>query len=526
MSTCNSTVDHMDTIESELGLNIQRRHSFLAPDEENPGEVYSARGEDHGSISSESTSAVSSVRPMSTTVSSTGDQSIFHLTDPTKVYNTTYVQQLPQHIVPPAGSQVYQSVIYEQQHQNGYNFNPSPIGMPTMGFAPVTVQALPMNISMPQPLHQQQVVYPVQDSRPVPQSWSHVPNTTVPYIVSPVAFPQLNLETQQASSVTSSTVSTPVVSCFSSPGYVSYGYINTPVLSSASCTPIPSSMIFPEIPPALDLEGSYAQDPGYPRRISCNINLGTVSSVPGTPVTGDATSANPGGSTPATSIKSSSLREEIENAVTTVDAKEEVNLWTGGLNYEEYQLNGGSNVFITWSGAKEALAEKLRSFKLQVREVLSTRDKNVWNVVFESHPIARKAFTMQRQIRVRIVPPKNSHRIWFRNPSPTFLVKFETKCRLTVRKGKAECHGVVGELLKGCLITADQLKGNRIRVICCEGSFVFPGGKTVEMKGVQTNSSKKTSLGWISYRSKYTNEFLVTRRSWNKLEDYVYSEQL
>jgi len=129
---------------------------------------------------------------------------------------------------------------------------------------------------------------------------------------------------------------------------------------------------------------------------------------------------------------------------------------------------------------------------------------------------------MQRQIRVRIVPPKNSHRIWFRNPSPTFLVKFETKCRLTIRKGKAECHDVVGELLKGCLITADQLKGNRIRVICCEGSFVFPGGKTVEMKGVQSNSCKTTSLGWISYRSKYTNESLVIRRSWNKLEDYVY----
>jgi len=526
MTNYNSIVDRLETIESELGLNIQRQHSFLAPDEGNPGEVYSARGEDHGSTSSESTSAVSSVRPISTTGSSTGEQNIFHLTDPTKLYNTTFVQQLPQHIVPPAGSQVYQSVIYDQQHQHGCNFNLSPNGMPAMGFAPVTVQALPMNISIPQPLHQQQMVYPVQGSRPVQQNWSHVPNSTVPYIVSPVAFQQLNLETQQASPVTSSAVSTPVVSCIGSPGYVSYGYINTPVLSSASCTPIPSSMIYPEVPPALNLKVSNAQDPGYPWMISCNINMGTVSSVPGTPVTGDATSVNSGRNTPATSINSSSLREANENVMTTVATKEEVNIWTGGLNYEEYQLNGGSNVFITWSGAKEALAEKLQSFKLQVREVLMTSDKNILNVVFESHPIARKAFTMQRQIRVRIVPPKNSHRIWFRNPSPTFVVKFETKCRLTVRKGKAECHGVVGELLKGCLITADQLKGDRIRVICCQGSFVFPGGKTVEMKEVQTNSSKKTSLGWISYRSKYTNELLVIRRSWNKLEDYVYNKKL
>merc|ERR1712060_826997 len=476
----------------------------------------------HGSTSSECTSAASSVRPMSTTVSSTGDQSIFQLTNPTKLCNQTFVQQLPRHIVPEAGSQVYQSVIYDQQHQHGYSFTPSPIGMASMGFAPVTVQPMPMNISMPQPLHQQQVVYPIQDSRPVPQYWSHVPNSAVPCIVSPVAFPQVNLETQQASSVASSTVSTPVVSCFSSPGYVSYGYINTPILSSASCTPIPSSMIYPEVPPALDLEESNTQGSGYPRRISCNINSGSVSSVPRNSETVDATAANSGKNTPATS-SNSSLKEAIEKIGRIGATVEEVNLWTGSLNYEEYQLNGGSNLFITWSGANGALVEKLQSFKLQVREVLNTTDENICNVIFESHPIARKAFTMQRQIRVRIVPPKNSHRVWFRNPSPTFLVKFETKCRLTVRKGKAECHDVVGELLKGCLITADQLKGNRIRVISCEGSFVFPGGNTVEMMGVQSNSSQKTSLGWISCRSKYTNESLVIRRSWNKLEDYVYN---
>merc|ERR1719189_2332177 len=164
---------------------------------------------------------------------------------------------------------------------------------------------------MPQPLHQQQVVYPVQDSRSGPQYWPHVPNSAVPYIVSPVAFPQVNLETQQASSVASSTASTPVVSCFSSPGYLSYGYINTPVLSSASCTPIPSSMIYPEVPPALDLEESNTQGSGYPRRISCNINSGSVSSGPGTASTVDATSANSGRNTPATSINSS-LQEAPE----------------------------------------------------------------------------------------------------------------------------------------------------------------------------------------------------------------------
>jgi hypothetical protein len=165
----------------------------------------------------------------------------------------------------------------------------------------------------------------------------------------------------------------------------------------------------------------------------------------------------------------------------------------------------------------------MHSHKLQVRDIFTTVDDNVYNVIFVTHPIARKAFTMQQQIGLRIIPPKNSHRIWLRNPSPKFLVKFETKCRLVVRKGKAECHDVVGELLEGCLISADQLKGHRIRVVGCEGSFKFPGGKIVELKGLPNNSDERASLGWISYRCEHTKEPLVIRKSWNKLGDYLYN---
>jgi len=193
------------------------------------------------------------------------------------------------------------------------------------------------------------------------------------------------------------------------------------------------------------------------------------------------------------------------------------------LAFEEWK-NGGSNLFITWSGRKAELANKLHLFHLKVRDIFSTSDESILNVVFESHPIARKAFTMQNQIRMRIVPPKDSHRIWWRNPSPQFLVKYETKCQLVVKKGKKECHDTVGELLPGCLITADQLKGHRIRVLCCEGSFMFPGGSIVQMKGVLNKSHEKASLGWISYRCKHTKETLVIRRSWNNLGDYLYQE--
>jgi len=525
MSSYNSRLGHLETVECELALDIQRRHSFFAPGECTPGNFNRVNGDDQGSTSSECTSAFSSIRPISTTISSTGDQSMFQITSPSQLYDQTYVQQLPQHFVQPAERQVYPSVVYKQQHHHGYDFTPSPYGIPPLGYAPVAVLPTQMNMSMRLPIRQHQVVYPVQERHPVPKNMSQVPlsNSAIPYIVNPVAFPQANREYWQGASAVSSAVSTPVVSCFSSPGYASNGNINTPVLSSASCKPIQSSSRYPEVPPALVLAKCNTKSYGYPQRYSCNINTGTVSSDRETPVSVDTPSANKERNKPAT-LGIAYPQRETEKLKKTVASRKEVNLWTGSLNYEENQLNGGSNLFITWSRAKDELVDKLQSFKLQVREVLSTSDKNICNVIFESHPIARKAFTMQQQIRVRSVPPKNSHRIWFRNPSPTFLVKFETNCRLSLRKGKADCHDVIGELRKGCLITCDQLKGNRMRVIYCEGMFVFPSGNTFEMKGVQSNSGKKTSFGWISYRSKYTNESLVTRRSWNKLEDYVYNK--
>merc|ERR1719233_2063257 len=127
------------------------------------------------------------------------------------------------------------------------------------------------------------------------------------------------------------------------------------------------------------------------------------------------------------------------------------------------------------------------------------------------HPIARKAFTMQKQIGLRSVPPKNSRRIWLRNPSPRFLVKFETKCQLVVKRGKKECHDIVGELLKGCLFSADQLKGHRIRVASCEGSFKFPGGRIVEMKGaLLTIQKRKRPLdGYLTDRSTRRSLLLI-----------------
>merc|ERR1719427_1771140 len=204
--------------------------------------------------------------------------------------------------------------------------------------------------------------------------------------------------------------------------------------------------------------------------------------------------------------------------------REVENLWVGNCNYKECNENGGSNLFITWNGTASELLAKLQNYNLQVRTASKCRNDSIVNVVFENHLNARKAFLMQRDVKMKMIPPKGSRRNWLRNPSPKYLVKFETRCRLVVKKGKADCHETVGDLLmsssqerKGCIVWADQLKGHRIRIVGCEGNFMFPGGRTVEMKGVRTYSDVKP-LGWISYRSRHVKELFVTRRSGNNLE--------
>jgi len=421
--------------------------------------------------------------------------------------STTFAYQMPQSQLS-VGSQIQQS-----------NVNANmvvPILCPM-----VQVQTMLPNMQYFQPLQPQHIMYVTQTQAKV-QNRMHMPNaTSTAHCMIPTYTPQNVSEAQYVRNAASSVMSSPGFSCFSPPGHVNpYGCIRTPVLASASSTRIPNHMSYRDLPPRLQLHKKVHQACNLPQGMSCNINMG--------PETETAflkekpTSViNTQRKLPTKQPKCSGVRSVSRRADKTSFVEEE-DLWPGNANYKEYFHYGSSNLFVTWPGSSELLREKMRVFKMQIQDVLSTCDKNVFNVIFESHPIARKAFTMQKEIGLRMVPPKNTRRIWLRNPSPKFVVKFEAKCRLEVRKGRAQCHDIVGELLEGSLFSADQLKGNCIRVVCCEGSFKFPGGKIVEMRGIPINSIEKVSLGWIFYRSKYTKESRVIRRSWNKLGDYVF----
>jgi len=511
MSTCDEAKDHNNEIHSdESCLNIKCRQSFFPTDESN-SEGGRNRGEDNNSTSTEYTIAESVKLPMSINESSTGDDSIKERTDKTTPTKQANVNQLPQGCMQPDGSQVYQPVMYPQQYQAGFNAYPGSRG-DSVGYLPGVWLPMPMNSPSPQ-LSQPQQVYPFQQYQAALQNWVPITpsNTGVPSMTRSSSWPQTpHFQAQQTPIVTSSMANTPVFSCLSSPGYANtYSCVQTPLISPAPCTPHQCYLRCPDVPPRLDLVDD-SQGCNYPQKISCNISLG-CRSVSETPTAPFETPQESPKNQPKSSTNAVSLRKRREK-----------NLWQGNLTYAEYNYNGGSNLFITWSGTKADLVEKFHQFSLDVRDIFSTSDEKICNVIFESHPIARKAFTMQNQIRLRIVPPISSNRIWLRNPSPKFLVKFETKRSLTVRRGRAECHDIVGEILQGCMISVDQLKGHRIRVLWSEGNFRFPGGKTVNMTGVPDNCNEKTPLGWVSYRCKYTNELNVIRRTWNLLSDYIY----
>jgi len=519
MRTWYAKPDYNKAFRANYFGNVQHRHPFLKHDETSSEGSYKMRGVDHMSTTSERTSAGSSVRVMSTTTA--GDENSL---DPTKPPGT-FVHEYPTTFVQSGGSQMLQPVMHRPYHSLYWSVAPSPIGVPSVSCAPVSSQPVPKGVQQSQKF-QHAFAYSIPQCQQTGQNDANTRYLPAsgPWMIAPATFTQKDNLNAKKASVVPNPFSTPIVSSFGSPGNVSNStFINTPLISSASCTPIACPMMYPDTPPRLDLLKQQVHSSVYPQRMSCNINVVPAAFSAGKlgQVLRNSSSQRLNNRETPRRIVSHKRVNKIKNTGTV---SEEEDLWKGNLDYEQYQFNGGSNLFITWSGSKAALVEKLRTFNLEVREVLRTIDFNICNVIFQSHPIARKAFTMQQRIRLRIVPPKLSDRIWFRNPSPTFLVKFETKCRLIVRRGKAECHDIVGELLKGCMITADQLKGNRIRVKCCEGSFMFPGGNVVEMKGVQNNSDKSSSLGWVSYRCKHTNESFVVRRSWNKLGDYLYRE--
>jgi len=92
--------------------------------------------------------------------------------------------------------------------------------------------------------------------------------------------------------------------------------------------------------------------------------------------------------------------------------KESGDWWSSEINYTEYLEDGGSNLYVTCCDSASDLKDRLEHHDFEVRCVIETNDDQIYNVVFETHSSARKAFITQRSISLRMIPPRHSKKNW------------------------------------------------------------------------------------------------------------------
>jgi len=307
---------------------------------------------------------------------------------------------------------------------------------------------------------------------------------------------------------------------------------NQPMISPLSTHSYTSSQaITPKVVPSLNMSPlypTYAQGYPIPSYINHNINQITKMTTP----SWIQRQAQLNLEKASASTQISITPPQKTKTKTRVSLTTKARVYKKNFSYTEETHGKHSNLYVNWAGKMAQLRHKLELQSIEVHTIQKTAIKDLWNVVFDSHSGARRAFTSQREIKIRMVPPRGSKKKWFRNPGPKFLVQYETKCRLDIRGGKAVVHNLVGTLLMstsssqgytGCHIWADQIKGNRIRIVGCVGKFMLPCKKVINMKEIPPMPVGNTPFGWVSYKSRTTREEFVTRISGNLLEDYIYN---
>jgi hypothetical protein len=188
----------------------------------------------------------------------------------------------------------------------------------------------------------------------------------------------------------------------------------------------------------------------------------------------------------------------------------------------------GSFLFVTTSNVEEMKAV-FHEHGLEFQDIGKTRRHGVLVVLFKSHAFAKRAFTTQKKIGIRMVPPRLTRKYWFKNPGPKFHVVFVTTRRLTVKCGKSCSSVSVGDFLmadsrqgRGCTVLADQMKGHRLRVVDYLGKFMHTDGRVIEKKSL----SEPKLVGWISTQCHKSKEKFVVRVSMNEIEDYLHYDRV
>jgi len=195
-------------------------------------------------------------------------------------------------------------------------------------------------------------------------------------------------------------------------------------------------------------------------------------------------------------------------------------------NYDE--VHDGSYLFVRTDNPKR-LVSILNERGCYVKDIGKSKTPGVLLVLFQTHKMAKRAFTTQRDIGLQMVPHSCTIKNWWRNPAPNFHVMFENKRRLTVKNGRSIDKMKVGDFLmidarreRGCTIWADQMKGKRLRIVGFVGRFRNMNGCIIE-RHAPPSDEEKTVIGWISTVCNKTKIKLVVRLTGNKIEDYVFN---
>jgi len=424
---------------------------------------------------------------------------------------------------------------YHQQHGLGYCGQTFQVSVVDPRFVPVYQQVQPppspqaINRLTPQTLHYGQPL-PIQQSRLIiPQEYSlqrSIPAT--PTDQQQYSYQEVSSsDTQSVSSVGSlcpSGMSTPLYPAL----YNDWNIGNHPMVSPLSTHSYTSSQVIkPNVVPSLDKPPLYP----IPSNMNRNINQITEMTMPSSIQRQAQLNLETASASTQISITPPQKTKTKTRVSLTTNGREDA-IYKKSFSYAEETNEKHSNLYVNWAGETAQLRHELELKSLGVHSIQKTAIKDLWNVVFDSHSGARKAFTTQREIKIRMVPPRGSKKNWCRNPGPKFLVQYQTKCRLDVREGKAVVHNLVGTLLmstsssqewKGCQIWADQIKGHRIRIVGIVGKFMFPCKKVINMKEIPPMPVGNTPFGWVSYKSRNTREEFVTRISGNLLEEYIYN---
>jgi len=129
------------------------------------------------------------------------------------------------------------------------------------------------------------------------------------------------------------------------------------------------------------------------------------------------------------------------------------------------------------------ILSRFEELNISVEDVLSSDDKpNTYIVVFQNITEAQEALSKADEIGYRLTKK------WPKRPNPKRPIQYKSLKALIIRSGKAFSGKEVGTLEKGKIVTVNQIKGRRARLI------EEKNGETVNLGWVSVHEANGTPL--------------------------------